>query len=133
MICCTKTTTPYVTDGSMAIPPSRTGLSVVGPDGVREAGDEPQGHQEAGRTICIHTLGVLPEYQKKGLGKILMKSFQQRMEGSGIADRISLIARKGLVALYTGLGFEETGMSKVQFGGGEWEDLGYEFTERGGN
>ena len=78
---------------------------------------------EQGWTICIHTFGVLPAYQKRGLGKVLMKSYQQRMETSGVANRAALLAHDHLVGMYTAMGFESKGASDVKFGGGGWINL----------
>lgn len=52
-----------------------------------------------------------------------MKSYQQRMETSGIADRIALLAHHHLVEMYEGMGFEAKGRSDVRFAGGGWNDL----------
>ena len=85
--------------------------------------DEKRGHMEDGRTICIHSFGVLPSYQKKGLGRVLMRSYQQRMETCGIADRIALLTHGHLEAMYKSMGYGERGESHVQFGGGRWTDM----------
>lgn len=81
------------------------------------------GHREDGRTIAIHSLSVLPAFQGRGLGKTIMKSYQQRMETSGIADRIALLAHDHLVGMYEGMGFERKGKSDVRFAGGGWNSL----------
>ena len=52
-----------------------------------------------------------------------MKSYQQRMETSGIADRIALLAHDHLMKMYKDMGFEDRGKSEVKFGGGGWNDL----------
>lgn len=52
------------------------------------------GHRDGGRTICIHSLGVLPSFQARGLGRTLMTAYMQQMSGAGIADRIALIAHE---------------------------------------
>ena len=52
-----------------------------------------------------------------------MKSYQQRMETSGIADRIALLAHDHLVQMYEGMGYDTKGKSDVRFGGGGWNDL----------
>ena len=52
------------------------------------------GHRDGGRTICIHSLGVLPSFQSRGLGRILMTAYMQQISGAGIADRIALIAHE---------------------------------------
>lgn len=50
------------------------------------------GHQESGRTIALHSVAILPEYQGRGLGRVLMLSYMQHMNGSGIADKLALLA-----------------------------------------
>lgn len=52
------------------------------------------GHRDGGRTICVHSLGVLPSFQSHGLGRTLMMAYMQQMSGAGIADRIALIAHE---------------------------------------
>lgn len=52
-----------------------------------------------------------------------MKSYEQRMETSGIADRIALLAHDHLLKMYEGMGFEVRGKSDVNFGGGGWNNL----------
>jgi ribosomal protein S18 acetylase RimI-like enzyme len=60
----------------------------------KEVGDVKVGHHEDGRTICIHSLGVLPQYQRSGLGRTLLMAYMQQMNGAGIADRLALIAHE---------------------------------------
>ncbi|KAL8789170.1 MAG: hypothetical protein Q9213_001277 [Squamulea squamosa] len=116
----TKCASTTVTDESMEYPPDwRTHVSL----------SERQGHQEHGRTIAIHSLAALPEFKGRGLGKIVLKSYIQRMETSGIADRLALLAHDHLINYYKALGFRDNGKSEVQFGGGEWVDMLYTITE----
>jgi len=111
----TKTTSPTVTDDDMAIPQDwRNDDRLSHPT---------LGHKEHGRTLCIHSLAVLPAFQRRGLGKLLLRSYIQRIEGSGVADRIAMISHEHLLPFYEGLGFEKKGPSKAQFGGGNWTDL----------
>ncbi|KAL8769749.1 MAG: hypothetical protein Q9209_004365 [Squamulea sp. 1 TL-2023] len=115
----TKCASTTVTDESMEYPLDwRTRVSL----------SERQGHQEHGRTIAIHSLAALPEFRGQGLGKIVMKSYMQRMETSGIADRLALLAHDHLINYYESLGFRNSGKSEVQFGGGEWVDMLYTIT-----
>lgn len=51
-----------------------------------------EGHHEDGRTICVHSLAVLPEFQGSGIGRTIMMAYMQQMNGAGIADRLALIA-----------------------------------------
>ncbi|KAF4552870.1 Acetyltransferase (GNAT)-like protein 2 [Elsinoe fawcettii] len=133
-IIATKTTNPTVKDEDMALPPGwraehKRGMdspSTVTPAGTPRIGadDEPvPGHKEDGRTLCIHSLAILPEFQGRGLGKLLLRSYIQRMEGSGVADRIAIIAHDELVGFYENMGFEKRGKSEVQLAGGGWTDL----------
>ena len=115
MIIATKTSAPYLTDESLEYPPNWTTQP--------SSPEETRGHQEHGQTICIHTLGVLPAYQGRGLAKTIMKSYQQRMETSGIAERIALLAHEHLVKMYETLGFVDKGRSPVKFSGGGWTNL----------
>lgn len=52
-----------------------------------------------------------------------MKSYQQRMETSGIADRIVLLAHDHLTKMYEEMGFENKGKSSVKFAGGGWNNM----------
>ena len=109
-IVATKTTNPTVTDNDMNIPAS-------------DSSDPKLGHKEEGRTICIHSLAVLPQYQRRGLGKTLMKAYIQRMESHDVGNRAALIAHEELIPYYESLGFENKGKSDAQFGGGGWFDM----------
>lgn len=109
-IVATKTTNQTVTDDDMSIPDEKKLEASIG-------------HKEDGRTICIHSLAVLPDYQKRGLGKTLMKAYLQRMESHGVADRVALITHEALIPYYEALGFESKGKSQAKFGGGGWFDM----------
>lgn len=111
----TKTTNATVTDADMALPENWQSRNILI--------EQKDGHKEQGRTLCLHSLAVLPEYQKQGLGRLLMRAYIQRMESACLADRIALIAHDNLVSFYEGLGFENKGASKAQFGGGKWTDM----------
>ena len=115
----TRTAAPSVTDASMAIPPnwetpSKSPSTVDG---------EPQGHMDKGSTIAVHSLAVNPDYQKLGLGSVLMKAYIERIKSSKIADRIALLAHGPLLGFYEGLGFQNMGESSATFGGGNWYNM----------
>lgn len=113
-IIATKIEGDTITDDDMALPPR-----------WKEGADmEPHlGHKEFGRTLAVHSLAVLPTYQKRGLGTILMKSYVQRMVEAETADRIAVLTYDKLVPYYDSLGFVNHGKSKVKFGGGNWVDM----------
>lgn len=78
-----KLTSSLVTDDSMAFPKDW--------DSENPA-PSPLGHQESGRTIALHSVAILPHFQGRGLGRVLMMAYMQQMNGAGIADRLALIA-----------------------------------------
>lgn len=47
----------------------------------------------------------------------------QRMESSGIGDRIALLAHKKNIKFYENAGFRYQGESEVTSGGGGWNDM----------
>lgn len=61
-----------------------------------ETSEQPSnlGHQKFGRTICLHSLGILPSYQGQGHGRTLLTHYLQQMNSAGIADRITLLAHE---------------------------------------
>lgn len=110
MILATKTDASVVTERSMEIP--------------SPAAREPSiGHQPAGRTIGLHSLAVLPAFQRQGLARVLVRSYQQRMETSGVADRIAILAHGPLTNMYGKLGFSDLGESETRHGGSSWNDM----------
>ncbi|RMY97149.1 hypothetical protein D0860_08675 [Hortaea werneckii] len=119
----TKTTNLTVTDADMAVPSSSSSSSfsttTTDPSTSSSAGP----HKEEGRTILIHSLAVLPQYQHLGLGRTLMESFLQRTEALGVADRAALITHEKLIPYYEKFGFQNKGLSKCQFAGGGWFDM----------
>jgi hypothetical protein len=53
----------------------------------------------------------------------MMKSYRQRMEVSGIADRMSLVTHDHLIKFYEALRFVNKGTSQCTFAGGGWFDM----------
>ncbi len=110
----TKCDSYSVTDDSVDYPPEwQSGVSP----------SDSRGHQEHGRTIAVHSLAILPAFRNRGLGKIIMKSYRQRMEVSGIADRMSLVTHDHLIKFYEALRFVNKGSSQCTFAGGGWFDM----------
>lgn len=102
------------------------------PSSASSAEGKQVGHDESGRTICLHSLAVLPEFQGKGLARTLVESYVQRMESQSVGDRIALLAHGHLVKFYEGLGFVNKGESEATFGGGGWVDMVRELNQGGG-
>lgn len=101
----TRSKSPVVTDDDMDYPWSwktttttTTTTTNEGSVGAGGGGDDTAttrvlGHQEDGRTVAIHSLGVIPKLQGCGLGKLIMKSYLQQMNNSGTVDRVALICQ----------------------------------------
>ncbi|KAI7528051.1 hypothetical protein KC331_g15957 [Hortaea werneckii] len=125
----TKTTHLTVTDADMAVPSSSSSSSsttttTTTATDPTSPSDSPSGpHKEEGRTILIHSLAVLPQYQNLGLGRTLMESFLQRTEALGVADRAALITHEKLIPYYEKFGFQNKGLSECKFAGGGWFDM----------
>jgi len=110
----TKTNDATATDDSMHLPEDW--------DSAHPAPTK-RGHQEAGRTIALHSVAILPGFQGRGLGRVLLMAYVQNMNGAGIADRLALIAHDHMVEWYEKLGFTNLGKSAAEFGGGGWNDM----------
>jgi ribosomal protein S18 acetylase RimI-like enzyme len=109
----TKTRNQTVKDADMALPA----------DWEKSTPQPGIGHDEAGRTLAIHSVAILPQLQRQGLGRMLMRAYIQRVESSGIADRIALLSHEEMIPFYEKVGFKSLGKSSVEHGGGGWFDM----------
>lgn len=85
--------------------------------------DSSLGNKQDGRTVAIHSLAVLPNFQHKGLGTTLMKAYLDRLAKQDVADKAALIAHQEMIPYYEKFGFKNRGKSAAQFGGGGWFDM----------
>jgi GNAT superfamily N-acetyltransferase len=103
----TKCIAPFVTDEAMDYPKDwKTNYDI----------SSRIGHTEDGRTICLHSMCVHPDFARKGLGTILLLSYVQRIRDSGVAARIALICRERFIPFYERAGFKTKGPSECQYG-----------------
>ena len=79
---------------------------------------------DAGYTIFITDVIVLPEYQGRGIGKALMTEAMKYIkeqfleEGQGVS--VNLMSAKGRESFYKQFGFEERPNEKVGAGMAQW-------------
>lgn len=80
-------------------------------------------HNEAGRTIVVHSVCVAEEFRKRSLGHIMLVDYIQKFFGLCTADGIAIIARPQLKEFYERVGFRDGGVSEVKHGNGEWLNM----------
>ncbi len=80
------------------------------------------GHDKNGRNIVVFSLAVLPEFQGKGVSKLLMSRF---IEASKTLKKkkILLICKTNLIDYYKKYGFLYNGKSDSTHGGFEWHEM----------
>lgn len=81
-------------------------------------------HDPDGKTICVHSVCVDPEHQRRKIGSSLLKGYVRRWM-DGPYDRISLLAHEELIEFYASAGFKLIGKSEVVHGSKPWFELRY--------
>ncbi|KAI0396372.1 hypothetical protein F5Y17DRAFT_118272 [Xylariaceae sp. FL0594] len=132
-IVATRTHEVVVTDGAMDYPrdfktarsSSSSSSSSANPqsDGQQQPAVPVVGHEENGRTICIHSLAVHPKLQGVGMGRLIVKAYMQQAKNSNLASRIALICQEYLINYYKRFGFVHVNPSDAAFSGGGWHDM----------
>ncbi|KAL6807657.1 hypothetical protein GGI42DRAFT_252315 [Trichoderma sp. SZMC 28013] len=110
---------PVVTDEDMDYPKNWSKIL----HGDESSPSEPVGHRPDGRTVCIHSIAVCPRLQGLGLGTATLKSYVQRMNSSGLADRVALICRKSETRFFEKCGFKNIGRSDTKTLTGEFYNM----------
>lgn len=80
------------------------------------------GHDSTGKHIVIMSVVVHPDYQSKGISKMLMNAFVDAMRGLG-KETIYLICQKELISMYAQYGFIDLGESSSSHGGLLWHEM----------
>lgn len=81
-------------------------------------------HDPEGQTLCMHSVCVAAEYQRKGIASRMLKAYLRYVQQSCPQARsVQLICKKNLIALYESAGFTLTGPSPVVHGQDQWYDL----------
>ncbi|CAK7228570.1 hypothetical protein SCUCBS95973_006927 [Sporothrix curviconia] len=130
-IVATRCTSDVLTDASMGVPKDWR-VAAMDPAAASSVPASLLGHQAGGGTVAVHSLGIVPSVQGRGLGTRLMTAYLESMAalsssygGQHKIDRVALICQDYLVDYYKKLGFVNNGPSEAQFGGGGWFDMYY--------
>lgn len=90
---------------------------------------------EDAHMVCIHSVCVAPEYQRKGLATKLLEAYIARVrraeDGKGPEgakgrrgyETFALLAHDELTALYRKVGFKVQCHSHIQYGSGQWLEM----------
>ena len=80
-------------------------------------GHDPQGHNQ-----MIFGLAVLPEYQRQGIGAMLMERLIAFARQTSM-DTVVLTCKEAKLRYYSRFGFENRGVSASCHGGAVWYDM----------
>lgn len=80
------------------------------------------GHDVNGRNMVIFALGVLPEFQKRGIAKQLALRFIEEAKKLN-KQKVLLICKQHLISYYEKIGFLHAGLSKSMHGGAQWHEM----------
>ena len=84
---------------------------------------EPEGgHNPNGKNQTVFGLDVLPEYQRKGLASLLMRSLMEKSKKSG-KEKMVLTCKENLIGFYESFGYKNYGVSESTHGGVIWYDM----------
>ncbi|CDU23730.1 uncharacterized protein SPSC_02359 [Sporisorium scitamineum] len=90
---------------------------------------------EDARIVCIHSVCVAPEMQRKGLATRMLENYISRVrkaeEGKGPEgekgkrgyETLALLAHEELTGLYKKVGFRIQCVSHIQYGSGQWLEM----------
>ena len=79
-------------------------------------------NKSQGDNIMLLGLDILPEYQRQGLGRAVMKHYCSREQAKG-RRRLVLTCLENLVGMYTKFGYTDLGISGSAWGGEEWHEM----------
>lgn len=82
----------------------------------------PQGHEPAGENQMVFGLAVLPEYQRRGIGGMLLEKLIAFAKETAMS-RVVLTCKEEKLAYYEKFGFQNRGVSKSCHGGALWYDM----------
>ena len=131
----TRLKTHAIIDDDMDVPPDWRDTLTAAPAPATFVADV--GHQPNGTTVGVHSLGVVPSAQGRGLGTRLMAAYLAHMaqlsaaaaaspsgsSGHTRVGSVALICQDYLIGYYEKFGYQNHGPSKAHFGSGGWTDM----------
>ncbi len=87
-------------------------------------------HDPEGQTLCIHSVGVAAEFQRKGIARRMLKAYLQYVQQtSPQVQSVQLICKEALIPLYTSASFNLVGPSSIVHGRDQWYDMRVDFAQ----
>lgn len=83
-------------------------------------------HNPDGEWQTVFGINTLPEYRRRGLGKLMMQAMIDTAKAEGRRGCV-LTCKDKLVHYYGGCGFVSLGVSQSTHGGAVWNDMVLEF------
>lgn len=81
-------------------------------------------HEPQGTTICLHSVCVLPQYQRRGLGLQLLRAYLDHIDACvGNVKVLLLLTHEPLISFYDKAGFRLVGPSMVHHGSQPWFEM----------
>ena len=81
-------------------------------------------HDPEAQTLCIHSVSVAAEHQRKGIARRMLKAYLQYVQQtSPQIESVQLICKKVLIPLYLSAGFTLVGPSPVVHGQDQWLEM----------
>ena len=81
-------------------------------------------HHPQGQTLCIHSVSVAAEFQRRGIAKRMLKAYLQYIQQiCPNVQSVQLICKESLISLYTSTGFSLLGPSPIIHGQDRWYDM----------
>jgi len=81
-------------------------------------------HDPEGQTLCIHSVSVAAEHQRKGIARRMLKAYLQYVQQTTPQiQSVQLICKEVLIPLYVSAGFTLVGPSPVAHGQDQWFDM----------
>ena len=80
-------------------------------------------HEPDGKLVCIHSVTVVPEFRRQGLGLAMLREYLTALRARRLYSGAALICHDELIEFYRQAGFRLIGESAVVHGPDPWFDM----------